>query len=77
MTTCEHCEYFVPAGEAWGECRRNAPPASLGRLQRSIPGESNSNWPSVLAGDGCGDGKALAQVAAPAVEQAGGKGAKK
>lgn len=53
---CETCRFYRAWSEDTGECRRRAPAAvTLNRRELGDPEDLVAAWPTVQAGDWCGE----------------------
>jgi hypothetical protein len=53
---CETCRFYCAWGEDTGECRRHAPVChALNRRDIGDPEDFVAAWPTVQAGDWCGE----------------------
>ena len=56
VARCETCRFYCVWSEDTGECRRHAPMAmALNRRDLGDPEDIIAAWPTVQAGDWCGD----------------------
>jgi hypothetical protein len=62
-TSCEACRFYCTWSDDIGECRRRAPTAiTLNRREIGDPEDLIAGWPTVQAGDWCGEFEAPHQT---------------